>query len=316
MKNLLIILLMLIVSITGCDLLNEEATPTPTPSSICETPTPTATDTPQPGPSPTPPELSMLWIHFIDVGQGDAILIDLNETEVLIDGGGRGSDVSSYLEDYVDGPLEAMIATHPHADHIGGLIEVLNTFDVEMIFRNGDTSTTKTFSDFSDAIDAEEAQWVFNPRRDDTISIQGLTFEVLHPVEPIVDDTNNNSIVLRLSYGDIDFLFTGDAEVEAEESMIEAGVLSDVDILKIGHHGSRTSSSPTFLDIIKPEIAIYSAGEGNRYGHPHQETMDTLNDMGIFVLGTEEVGTITVTTDGVNPYTTEWELRDYSIINN
>ena len=245
---------------------------------------------------PEPP----LQVHYIDVGQGDAILIDLGETEVLIDGGGRSPGVVAYLGDYVDGSLEAMVATHPHTDHIGGLIAVLDAFEVEGIWLNGDTSTSNTYSDFMAKVNAEGTE-VYEARRGDTIIVDSLAFNVLHPVEPLVDDTNNNSIVLMLSYGEIDFLFTGDAEQEAEASILVQSVVPvpDIDILKVGHHGSRTSSSQAFLDIIKPEAAIYMAGTDNRYGHPHAETISALQDIGADIYGTDTNGTIILVTDGV-----------------
>lgn len=254
----------------------------------------------------------LLTVHFIDVGQGDAILVDLGDTEVLIDGGGRSSGVSAYIEDYVNGSLEVMIATHPHADHIGGLIEVLDDFDVEEIWLNGDTSTSKTYSDFITKVNAEgaevyEATWrytivtrglmvyVLNQLGLHFIAVGGLMFDVLNPLGPLVDDINNNSIVLMMSYCDTDFLFMGDAKEEAESSMMPAG---DIDILKVGHHGSRSSSSQAFLDIVQPEVAIYMAGEDNTYGHPHPETITALEAIGAEIYGTDVCGTIIVTTNG------------------
>lgn len=291
----LTLLAILLLSTFACGGGGEEATPTPTPR---PTPTlsPTATLTPHPTPTDEAP-LPQLQVHFIDVGQGDSILLDLGETEVLIDGGDRSPGVTGYLREYVDGSIEAMIATHPHADHIGGLIAVLDAFDIEEIWLNGDTSTSKTYADFMDRVGAEGAE-VKEARRGDTIVFDGLTFNVLHPVEPLFDDTNNNSIVLMLSYGDIDFLFTGDAEAEAEASMIAAGVLADIEILKVGHHGSRTASSKAFLDIVQPEVAIYMAGEDNRYGHPHEETLAALEEIGAMIYGTDSSGYIVVTTGG------------------
>jgi len=238
-----------------------------------------------------------LTVHFIDVGQGDAILVDLGDTEVLIDGGGRSPGVTAYLEDHVNGSLEVMVATHPHADHIGGLIEVLDDFDVEEIWLNGDTHTSKTYSDFMAKVNAEgaevyEAVWPY------FIAVGGLMFYVLNPLGPLVDDKNNNSIVLMMSYCDTDFLFMGDTEEEAESSMIAAGILVDIDILKVGYHGSRSSSSLAFLDIVQPEVAIYMAGEDNTYGHPHPETITALEDIGAEIYGTDVCGTIIVTTNG------------------
>lgn len=246
-----------------------------------------------------------LQVHFIDVGQGDAILIDLGATEVLIDAGDRSPGVIDYIEDYVNGHLEVVVATHPHADHIGGLIEVLREFDVDNIWINGDEATSKTYKDFMAGTNGEGAQ-VHEARRGDTIVAGTLTFHVLNPIDPLFDNTNDNSIVLELSYGSIDFLFEGDAEIDAEASMIAAGVLSDIDILKVGHHCSRTASSPAFLNITKPEIAVYMAKIGNTYGHPHAESLAALQGIGATIYGTDTLGTIVISTNGAG-YTIQTE---------
>ena len=246
-----------------------------------------------------------LQVHFIDVGQGDSILIDLGTTEVLIDAGEKSPGVTDYLKKYVDGDLEVMVATHPHSDHIGGLLKVLDEFTVDNIWVNGDTATSKTYTDFMTKATGEGAQ-MHEARRGDTIVAGALTFHVLNPVDPLFDNTNDNSIVLELSYGIIDFLFEGDAEVDAESSMISAGVLSDIDILKVGHHCSRTASSPAFLNIIKPEVAVYMAGVGNVYGHPHQESLTALQNVGAAIYGTDINGSIVISTDGAT-YTIQTE---------
>ena len=238
-----------------------------------------------------------LTVHFIDVEQGDSILLDFGDIEVLIDGGDKSPGVVSYIDDYVDGPLEVMVATHPHADHIGGLIAVLGAFDVDEIWLNGDTTTSQTYSQFMSAVNSEGAE-VFVARRGDVIQAGNLTFNVLHPVDNLSDEINNNSIVLSLSYGQIDFLFAGDAEKEAEASMLTGGIVPDVEVLKVGHHGSRTASSIQFLQAAKPQCAIYMAGQGNSYGHPHQETLTALIDAGAEIYGTDTCGSIVVTTDG------------------
>ncbi len=240
--------------------------------------------------------LATLTVHFIDIGQGDSILVDFADIEVLIDGGERSPGVVSYIDDYVDGPLEVVVATHPHADHIGGLIDVLTAFEVQEIWLNGDTSTSKTYSQFMSAVDSEGAQ-VYEARKGDTIEVGDLVFDVLHPVN-LGDTTNNNSIVLSLSYGEIDFLFTGDAEQQAESSMLRTGIVPDVEILKVGHHGSRTASSQAFLAAVQPDVAIYMAGLGNQYGHPHAETIGSLEEIGAEIYGTAVHGTIIVTSDG------------------
>ena len=262
----------------------------------CNGPTPSFNDT-------TPPPNGLpqvdLIVHFIDVGQGDAILIDLGDVEVLIDGGKKNKGLVAYLNDYVDGTLEVMVATHPHADHIGGLIEVLNDFQVDQIWHNGDTSTSQTYAEFMSSVNAEEAE-VRTARLHDVIRAGDLELYVHHPAN-LEGSTNNNSIVLHLAYGDIDFLFTGDTEQEAEGAMmvLSSVRLPEVEILKVGHHGSRTASSPDFLGITSPEVAIYMAKVDNSYGHPHEETMLALSNINSDIYGTDVFGTIVITTDGV-----------------
>ena len=250
--------------------------------------------TPQPRPSS-----QNLTVHFIDVGQGDAILLDIGTTEVLIDGGERNRGAAEYIRPYVDGPLDVMVATHSHTDHIGGLIDVLSRYKVDSVWLNGENATTATFKTFMNAVNFEGAG-VRHVQRGDTIRAGNLTFVVLNPGMPPAGDPNNNSIVLNLRYGDIDFLFTGDAENMTEAKLLVQSVVPvpDVDILKVGHHGSRTASSPAFLDFIKPEVAVYSAGTGNTYGHPHRQTIIALNDIGAKIYGTDVHGTVVITTDG------------------
>jgi beta-lactamase superfamily II metal-dependent hydrolase len=254
--------------------------------------------TPTPAPSTPPPTEEELKVHFIDVGQGDSILVDLGETEILIDGGDKSPGLTPYLNRYVDGALEVMVATHPHADHIGGLIDVLNAFQVEQIWHNGETSESKTYTDFMTAANSEGAE-VHIGKRGDRITAGALSLLVLNP-RTLAGTTNNNSIVLSLSYDRIDFLFMGDAEREAEGAMLVASDIPvpDIDILKVGHHGSRTASSPDFLALTTPEVAVYMAGTGNSYGHPHQETLDSLAKIGAKIYGTDVNGTIVINTDG------------------
>lgn len=247
----------------------------------------------------TTPPAQTLTVRFFNVGQGDAILLDMGDTEVLIDGGARSPGVVSYLGAYVDGSIEVMVATHTDADHIGGLIAVLNAYNVGEIWVNGYTATSKTFKEFTALADAEGAT-IHEAVLGNVIKTGDLTLNVLSPARPLFKDANNNSIVLSLSYGKIDFLFTGDAETEAEERMLEQSLVRvpDVEILKLGHHGSRTATSPEFLDIIKPETAVYMCAPGNDYGHPHAETINALTARGITIYGTDTRGTITITTDG------------------
>lgn len=251
-----------------------------------------------------------LNVHFIDVGQGDSILIDLGQTEILIDGGEQSSSVVNYLKNYVDGSLEVMVATHPHTDHIGGLIAVLASFNVHDIWLNGDTSSSATYNKFMSAVNAEGAA-IHTAKRGDCIEAGDLTLDVLNPTQPFLGSTNNRSVVLLLHYGSVDFLFEGDAEKEAESSMLAAGLIPDVEILKVGHHGSRTASSESFLKACQPEVAIYMAGIGNSYGHPHRETITALAGIGAKVYGTDVNGNIRITTDGEDYYV-QFEKLDLS----
>ena len=288
---LTVILVLSLILVVACNTENKPPTTTP-PVEPSPTPSPT------PSPEPATPLTGELKVHFIDVGQGDAILIDLQDTEILIDGGDRSPGVTAYLDQYVDGSIEVIVATHPHADHIGGLIAVLDAFTVDQIWHNGDTSDSKTYSDFMGCVNAEGAE-VHTGRLHDIIKAGGLELFVHHPAN-LEGSTNNNSIVLHLAYGNIDFLFTGDAEQEAEGHMmmLSSVRLPEVEILKVGHHGSRTASSSDFLSITSPEVAIYMAGVDNRYGHPHAETITALNQIGAQIYGTDINGTIIATTDG------------------
>ena len=272
----------------------------PVPTSAPTTPpAPTATAVPTPQPTSTPtPQTSTVEVHFIDIGQGDAILIFSPEGQAaLIDGGTTNSGALQYLQSLGVQRLDLVIATHPHADHIGGLPEILRVISVAKVVTNGQEHDTPTYERFLEAIESAKAAYV-EVGRGDTLALGSLTFQVLHPTKT-TGDMNNNSVVLRLVHGQTAFLFTGDAEKEAEESMLLSSVFPvKADVLKVGHHGSRTSSSPRFLSLVKPQIAVYSAGTGNTYGHPHAETLAALTAAGAQVYGTDAHGTVVVTSDG------------------
>lgn len=241
-----------------------------------------------------------LTAHFIDVGQGDAILIQGPDGEnVLIDGGEREPGVMDYLRKNKVKSLDLLVATHPHADHIGGLIEVLKTIPVKTVWIDGQTHTSGLFEDFLDAI-AQSPASLHQVRRGSEIATGRLTFKVLNPQTPFLQSLNNNSVVLRLVYGDVIFLFTGDAEIEAEKSILSYTGDLKSSILKVGHHASRTASSEAFLAAVRPEVAIYMAGKGNSFGHPHPETIARLKQVNVRVYGTDDYGTIIVSTDGTS----------------
>lgn len=236
-----------------------------------------------------------LDVYFIDVGQGDAILIDYGEFEMLIDGGADGSCVP-FIQEYADGSLEVVVATHPHSDHIGGLDDVLRAFDVLEVVTNGATASTNAYANFASAVDTERCEKTI-ARRNHEILLGDLVVKVLHPHE-LVGDANDDSIVLLLSYINVSFLFTGDITCDVEQELLRESCLSDIDVLKVAHHGSAYGTCEPFLEIARPEIAVYSAGDGNRYGHPTDSTLMRLEDVGALILGTDKQGNIAISTDG------------------
>ncbi|KGA83386.1 competence protein [Lysinibacillus fusiformis] len=239
-------------------------------------------------------------VHFIDVGQGDSILIESpNGKTMLIDGGvkGAGQQVVSYLKELGVNKLDQVVATHPDADHIGGLIPVLQTIPIEQFYDSGKVHTSQTFEEMLMAIDQKNIPY-YVPKTGDFIEFdKDVTVKVLNANEHATDN-NDASIVLKVVYGNVSFLLTGDAGIALEKEMMQNDVTAT--ILKAGHHGSNTSSSEEFIRAVKPEVTILSYGEDNKYGHPHAEVVDRLQAMGSNIYATAESGTIIVATDGVN----------------
>ncbi|MBI2165635.1 MAG: MBL fold metallo-hydrolase [Chloroflexi bacterium] len=224
---------------------------------------------------------------------------------LLIDGGRRNSNVAERLKGLRVPQIDVMIATNPDADHIGGLVEVLRTMPVKEVWLSGDINTTIVFEDFVDAVELSKAK-VHAARQGDIIRLGSLSLEVLSPMEPLFPDRNNNSVAVRLEFGRISFMFTGDMEQPAESRLVQSGINLKSTFLKLGHHGSRTSTSPAFLAAVSPQVAIYQAGANNRYGHPHRETLALLDRAGVEVYGTGVNGQITIRTDGIS-YSIETE---------
>lgn len=238
------------------------------------------------------------FVHFIDVGQGDSILIDRQDYEILIDGGGtdQAQHIAQYLAPYIDGNLELVVATHEHEDHIGGLPAVFETFAVDRVLDNGRTFSSSYYEDYLSAITAEACA----QSHVTAAAIEwpdGALFQVL-PMAGAYSYPNENSIVSMLRYGNIELLFMGDLETTVERNNLAA--FSDIDVLKVGHHGSRTATSQELLDIIKPEYSIISAGVDNEYLLPNAAVIERLIAANAAVYSTFRSGTIVMRTDGAS----------------
>jgi len=238
-----------------------------------------------------------LTVHFIDVDQGDATLIQGDDVVILIDAGRHDRrDVVPYLRSVGVTSIDLLVGTHPHADHIGQFPDVLRAFPVKEVWLSGDIHTSRTYENAIDAILESDAGY-HEPRAGERFQFGSVTIDVIHPND-VNGDFNNGSIGLRLTYGNVAFLFTGDAEQDAERSMIARGHTLQADVLHVGHHGSSTSSSLPFLQAVRPKVAVYSAGVDNSYGHPHREVIARLKDLNVAIYGTDVHGTIRVETDG------------------
>jgi beta-lactamase superfamily II metal-dependent hydrolase len=264
-----------------------------------------------PGPAPQPaPSGDELQVHVLDVGQGDSILIVApGGKTVLVDAGvpGSGKTVVDAMKRYGLKQIDLLVATHAHADHIGGADEVIRATKVVSVLDSQVPNATKNYEDFLKAIRESGAKYVgASPGQNFDLG-GGATLNVLAPVQPFftkdqlrsgANEPNANSVVTRLDYGDFSMLLTGDAEAETESRLMNAGANVKAKILKVGHHGSRYASSDEFLRAGRFEVAVISDGEDNRYGHPSQEALDRFKALGIKIYRTDLQGEITITTRG------------------
>lgn len=242
----------------------------------------------------------IMQVYYLDVGQGDSIYVKTpNGDDILIDGGknDKGDDVVAFLHKYHVDDLEVMIATHPDADHIGGLDTVLQNMKVESVYMPRVTHTTKTFEDFVVAV-KEEGLKLKEAKGGVSLGLQGVDAHFVSPVTSYDNDLNSSSAVLRVTNGENNFLFTGDATVESEQDMIASGQDIHADVLKLGHHGANTSTSEAFLSQVQPKFAIVSAGKDNQYGHPTAEILQRMREHNIQVFRTDEQGTIIAASNG------------------
>lgn len=255
-----------------------------------------------------------LTIHFIDVGQGDSILIQNGRRGVLIDGGEENVGVLPYLQSLQISGLDYVIGTHPHSDHIGGLAEVIDALPVEHVIMPRVDSNTMVYEKLLRTIKSKNLR-IHAPTPGETITLtveltksgasgrkspDDFSMIFLAPNNDVYEDTNNHSIVVKLVYGGLSFLFTGDAEDVSEADMLVHDLSADV--LKVGHHGSNSSTSDAFLQAVDPRIAVISVGMDNMYGHPHQEVLERLSNGQMRIYRTDEDGTIVMKTDGETIY--------------
>lgn len=239
-----------------------------------------------------------LQVHYIDVGQADAILITQGEVAMLIDAG--KNDTEDYLENYLKEHnitnLEYVIGTHAHEDHIGGIDKVINDFEVNNIFFPKTAANTKTFENFVNSVKSRNKK-IYAPQVGENFKLGDAEFEIIAPNASKYDRANDYSICLKLKYKNKSFLFMGDAEKTSEEEIINNNIDLKSDVLKLGHHGSKTSTTSDFLEKVSPEYVVISCGKDNDYSHPSKEIMIKLQASKIPVFRTDESGTIVLSTD-------------------
>lgn len=247
-----------------------------------------------------PQAVTGLRVDFLDVGQGDAAVVRCGSQSMIIDGG--NAEASSYVYTWLKNNglsyLDYMVASHPDADHVGGLAGALNYAKVGTAYSPVTGADTKTFRSFQKYL-TQQGKAITVPQAGTMLPLGDAVIQFLGPVTAGSND-NNNSIVLKIVYGQTSFLFTGDAEQEEEESLINAGADLSSTVLKVGHHGSDTSTSYLFLRTVQPQMAVISVGAGNSYGHPTEAVLSRLRDAGVRTWRTDMQGTVTAVSDGTS----------------
>lgn len=242
-----------------------------------------------------------LEVQFIDVNQADCTLIKMPDGKNMLIDAGNNSDgeyLTEYLKDEGIEKIDYLIGSHPHADHIGGLDDIIENFEIGTIYMPAVTTNTQTFEEVLQAI-KDKGMKIETATAGKKVLYGEVSAEFLSPAGDYYEELNDYSAVLKLTYGNKSFLFMGDAEILAEKEMIQKFDLKS-DVLKLGHHGSGTSSHTEFLKAVSPEVAVISVGKNNDYGHPHKEVLKRIKNLGIKVYRTDLNGIVTVYCDGKN----------------
>ena len=268
--------------------------------------------------SPSYTQKSNLTVHFIDVGQGDSILVQYANETMLIDAGesDKAANVSAFLKEQGVSSLDFVVSTHPYEDHIGGLIDIMNEYPVGKFVDSGYLHTNETYENLLNIIENRSILYHVAERGEALNFASGIQVQVLNPPKKLFEDVNENSVVLRLVDNNVSFLLMGDSGLETEESIMYEGYYVDSDILKVGHHASTSASGESFIEEVNPDISIIEVGADNGYGLPHSDTLQRLQNTSM-VYRTDIYGSITVTTDGLT-YTVTTEknpLEQYSTTN-
>lgn len=297
MKKLIALLLLLLL-LTGCTSSKPvEPTTEPTEPSVAE-----------PG----------LTVHFLDVQHADSILLACGGEYALVDGGypESGERIVSYMRQQGIKELDLLVGTHPHGDHIGGLPQVLNTFPTETVWTSQLPYTNDYVSNFTNAVTRNGADFV-QPRPGESFQLGDATIDVIGPLNLRYEEANDLSLVLMVTYGDTRFLLTGDMEEVAERELVEAGVDLKADVLKVGHHGSSSSTSYRFLRAVAPTYGVISLAAANEYGHPHRDPLSRLMDADVTIYRTDKMYDVVAFSDGEtisftcgNPYAEPWRPGD------
>ena len=242
-----------------------------------------------------------LDFYVLDIGQGDAIFFETpSGNQVLIDGGPDESVLEELGEvmPFHDRTIDVVMLTHPNLDHAAGLVDVLKNYEVKYFVDTNDGYYLAEYEELKKITEEKNITRIIARRGTKFVLDKGVEFVILHPDELVPGDPNYNSIIVKLSFGETDFLLTGDAEKGEELKLVQNGDNLDSEVLKVGHHGSKTSSNPLFLEKVKPNYGLISVGAKNRYGHPNREVIDALSAVGAKIFRTDTGGRIHIQSDG------------------